>query len=292
MPLSKHRTGELLILLCAFLSSLFPIVTIISYRELPTFFASGTATLLSTIFFAILLTIRGEWKQLKQSGIWRDLLLISLFIGIYYILIFAALRITTAGDVSIMSLMEVLFTFLIMGVLLKHERMHLRHIVGGLCMVAGAGLILSPHTSGWSIGNLLVILATISAPFGNYFAQHLRQRVSVHVIMFIRSILIGTVLLGIGVCIEPLPTRSALLHSTIPLLINAIVLLGISKILWIEAIHRISISTAISLQGITPLFTLIFAYFLLHESILLSQLAGFVPIFAGVLLLTSRKEKS
>jgi drug/metabolite transporter (DMT)-like permease len=288
MQRNSARLGEASILLSALLWSLFPVLTILTYSTLSPLFTAGIATLLASLFFAVLLTIRDEWGMLLARGAWKDIALATFFIGIaYYGLMFLALRSTSAGNAAILALMEVFFSFLIVGLLLKHEPLSPRTIIGGTCMVLGAVLVLLPNaTMEWQKGSLLVIAATAFAPLGNRHAQRARALVTSNAIMFVRSLLSGSTLLALGLIIEPYPTTQALIHSAGYLLINGILVLGLSKILWIEGIHRLPITKAISIESINPLFTLLFAFLILHEMPGLPQIAALVPIGVGMLLLT------
>jgi drug/metabolite transporter (DMT)-like permease len=71
---------------------------------------------------------------------------------------------------------------------------------------------------------------------------------------------------------------------------NGIFIFGLSKILWVEAIHRIPITKTISLACIQPLLTMIFAYFFLRQSATVVQLLSLVPMAVGMLLLTRRSK--
>ena len=48
--------------------------------------------------------------------------------------------------------------------------------------------------------------------------------------------------------------------SLLFLVINGVLLLGVSKILWIEGIHRINVTKANALNSLGPLLTLLFAW--------------------------------
>jgi drug/metabolite transporter (DMT)-like permease len=62
--------------------------------------------------------------------------------------------------------------------------------------------------------------------------------------------------------------------------------LGLSKLLWIEGIHRISVTKASALSSMSPLLTLLFAWLLLGNVPSIFQLVSFIPMFFGVLLLS------
>jgi drug/metabolite transporter (DMT)-like permease len=77
-------------------------------------------------------------------------------------------------------------------------------------------------------------------------------------------------------------------YATLPYLILAgIAFFGLSKYLWIEAIHRISITKASALASLTPLLTLLLAWLILHQTPTIWQLASLVPFIVGTLLLTN-----
>jgi drug/metabolite transporter (DMT)-like permease len=103
--------------------------------------------------------------------------------------------------------------------------------------------------------------------------------------MLIRSAVSGIFFLVLACALEPLPSGTTILGSLPLLFLNGFFLMGLSKILWIEAIHRVPIAKAISLSAVSPLFTLGFAYSLLGEVPTAFQIAGVIPMIAGVCLL-------
>ena len=50
----------------------------------------------------------------------------------------------------------------------------------------------------------------------------------------------------------------------------------------------LSITKAISLSSVGPFFTLVLAYFILHERATVLQVTGLLPIVLGVVLLTRK----
>lgn len=294
MSLNCNRPGEAYILLSACLWSTFPVITILSFGTLSPFLSAGMSTLFAAVFFACLLTAKREWPLLLKREAWKDILLTTLCIGVaFYGLLFTGLRYTTAGNAAILSLMEVFFSFVILGLLLRHEPLFTRTIIGAACMVLGALFVLLPRgTGGWHAGDVLVIAATAFAPLGNRASQRARKLVTTNVIMFLRSVISGIFLLLLAKLFEPPVAISAVFASLGFLLINGIFLLGLSKILWIEGIHRIPITRAISIESITPLLTLLVAWFVLYESPSVLQVASLVPIAAGMVLLTKSSRRT
>ncbi len=287
MPMSQDRAGELFIFTESFLWSLFPVVTILTFSRLTPLFSAALGTMLSCVFFALVLTLRKNWHEAFVREAWRDILLASAFIGVFfYVFLYLGISRTTADNASIMALMEVFFSFLILAFVWKKETVDARRTVGAVLMAGGALLILLPKASGWHAGDLLVLIATMFPPLGNHFARQAHARESAAFIMFARGVISSFVLLALAFALEPAPSAGTLASSWPALVINGFFLLGFSKILWLEGIARIPITKAIALASIGPLFTFVFAYFLLHEQVTLWQLAGFLPIAAGILLLT------
>ncbi len=262
-------------------------VTILTYSSLTPLFSAALGTLLAAAFFAIVLTLRKRWNHLLRRTAWKDMVLTSFFIGVlFYGFMFTGLRYTTAGNGAILSLMEVFFSFLILGLFLKHEQLSPRHVLGGTLMVLGALCVLLPNASVFQRGDLFIIAATACAPLGNKYAQLARKRVSSETIMFFRSVLSGLFLLFLATFLEPIPSSTTIVSSFGFLFVNGVILLGLSKILWIEGIHRIPITKAISLESVMPFMTLIVAYVVLHEPVTPFQILGLLPIIAGISLLT------
>jgi len=292
VSIPTHRKGELSIIAGSVLWSLFPVITILSYSALTPLFAAAIATLVAAPFFALLITLKGQWPLLLVRRAWKDILFTTFYIGIlFYGFTFLGLKTTTAGNAAIMGQMETFFAFLLLGYWLHHERVTPAQLAGGMAMVLGAALILLPKADSWHTGDWLIVLAAACAPLGNKHAQAAREIVSSEVIMFYRSILSGLFLLLLAFVVEPRPELQALSASIGFLAINGFLLLGLSKILWIEGINRITITEATALNCVTPLFTLLFAFFLLNEKISLFQIVGFIPIAVGVILLTKNGTK-
>ncbi|MFH0770544.1 MAG: DMT family transporter [Candidatus Peregrinibacteria bacterium] len=293
MPLSETRKGELSIFLSTLLWSLFPVITILTFSGMGPMLSSALSTLFGALFFAIVLTVRGRWRELKMRSAWKDILLASVSIGIiFYGLMFLGLAHTTAGNASIVSLMEIFFSFLILGVIVRHEHLPFRRILGAVSMALGAAVILAPKSSGWHSGDLLVLLATVFGPIGNFYAQRARRAVSAECIMFFRSVFSGLFLLCVAMLLEPIPSGAAFAGSFWFLVINGILLFGLSKILWIDGIHHIPITKAISLESMTPALTLLVAFFALGEPIMKYQILGFVPIVLGIWLLMRGEQET
>jgi drug/metabolite transporter (DMT)-like permease len=264
----------------------------LSFRETPVLFSTAATTLCAIPCFVIVLTIRRQWAELHIREARQPILLATLIIGIlYYGLVFIGTEYTSAGNTSIILLMEIFFSFVILGGLRK-ESQPASHWLGGAFMILGACLVLFPGTSRLAKGDLILLIASAVPPLGNYFMRQARALVSSSTIMLVRSLLSGLFFLLLAFALEAPPSGSMILRSLPFLFVNGFFLMGLSKLLWIEGIHRITIGKAISLSAVSPLFTLGFAYFILGEVPTFFQISGVIPMIAGVFLLMRRELRS
>lgn len=291
MNLSRDRKGELSIFSSTLLWSSFPVITILSYNTLPPLISLLFSTFFSLFFFTALIAKKHLWNEIANRAAYKDIMIATLLLGIvYYILVFIGLQYTSPGNASIISLTQIFFGFLFFHVF-RREYIPTTHIWGGLLMICGALIVLGSNFHTFQGGDVLILLANMIAPFGNFYAQKARKQVSSETIMFFRSGLSSIFLFVLALFLQIPFSAQAIQQSLFFLLINGILLLGLSKILWIEGIHRISVPKANALESIAPLFTLFFAWLLLQQIPTVWQLASLIPIAAGVILLSKNHTK-
>lgn len=288
MVLSREKKGEFFVFAESFLWGLFPVITLLSFNNLSPLVSLLGSIIFATIFFAAILTVRSKWGELKNTSALKDILLATLIIGILlYLLYFFGLQRTSAGNVSIVALTEIFFSYLFFHVF-KKNYIPPAHLIGATLMVVGALIVLIPSLQNFRGGELLIMLAAMIAPFGNFFQQKAREKVSSETLMFVRS-LVSSIFILFLILILKTPLSFTTIKISLPLLlINGVFMMGLSKIFWIEGIHRISVTKANALASISPLLTLIFAWILLKDAPTIWQLLSFVPMFFGVLLLGKR----
>lgn len=292
MNTSRGRKGEIFIILAVLAGALFPVITILSYNTLSPLVSFAGSTFFAAVFFAVVLTIRKKWHELKNKAALKDVLLTTLIIGIiYYLLFFFGLRHTSAGNASIIVLTEIFFSYFFFHVWRK-DHLPSEHKIGIVLMATGALIVLYPTLEGFTGGEILILIASFIAPLGNFFQQRARRMVSSESIMFVRS-LIGTLFIfSLILIFKQSISYPDLKSSIIPLLINGIFLFGLSKIFWIEGIHRINVTKANALGSISPLFTLVFAWILLKDIPTVWQLLSLAPMTLGVIFLGMNKKNN
>lgn len=285
---SRDFGGMPYILLSAVLWASFPVLTAVALKTLPVFTAAALTTLCSTFFFLTLLFLQPQ-KQKPSRRCIRDIAFACVTIGIgYYIFSYVGISLTTPGNAAIVMLMEIFFSYLFISVIAKHEPFVVSHVLGALLMVSGVMFVLAPSANGFSTGDIVLLFGSMLPPLGNVAMQRARKEVSAAYIMFFRS-LTGTVTLALLACVfDGVPTQAALFSALPAILVGGFLLMGFSKILWIEAIHRLPITQTISVASIQPLFTMFFAYVLLSQTPEWVQLFSLPPIAVGMYLLTKK----
>jgi drug/metabolite transporter (DMT)-like permease len=288
----RERQGEYFILLQALLWSLFPVITILSYSRLPPLVSFGWSTFLAALFFGSLLTLRHRWGEIMDRSSLKNMLWAALFLGIlYYCLVFFGLHYTSAGNASLIATTEIFFSFIFFHVWHK-DFISSKNIVGAIFMLIGAFIVLFPNTTKLHLGDLLILLAAMIAPFGNYFQQKARETVSSEMILFVRSSISTPVVFILSHLFKERSSVTDLQSSAVLILINGLLLLGFSKILWVEGIHRISVTKSNALASIAPPLTLLFAWLILDNIPTRFQLLSIVPIIFGIILLSMNKSPS
>src|SRR3989344_4296734 len=260
MAISEQRKGELLIFFQALIWGMFPVITVLAYAEVLPLTALGVSTCFSSAFFDLVLTKRGKWREVLDSRAFWDVLLGTLFLGIlFYVLFFLGLKHTSPGNAGIIASTEVLFSFVFFH-LWRRDSIPTSHIFGAVLMMLCAVIVLYPSFTHLRTGDFL----------------------------FFRSVVSGSVVLFFVYFTSGPSIFSGAKGAFWVLLLNGVLVLGLGKVLWVEGIHRISVTKANALSMISPLLTLIYAWVLLNQSPTIWQLSAFVPLFFGTILL-SRK---
>ncbi|MCK5472190.1 DMT family transporter, partial [Candidatus Gracilibacteria bacterium] len=143
--ISRERSGELFIFSEAILWSAFPVVSVFAYKFLPPLFTVAWSTFFATVFFAVLLIFQKRWKEISIREAWRPIFFATILIAvIYYALFFLGLQHTSVGNAAIILQMEVWFSFIFFGLILRKEKYTLTALIGATLMFGGVLLILFP----------------------------------------------------------------------------------------------------------------------------------------------------
>lgn len=283
--MTKEREGEILMVGLAILESWFPIFSIVSISYIGALHTYTYSLLIALAFFIMIMFKRDRFKELKNRAAYKDLLLTSFWITSLFALVFIGMRYTTAGNMAVIIFLQLLFSYLYFNVFGK-EKMHTLHVWGAFIMGMGALIILIPNEPTFNKGDLLILIAAAIAPLANLYQKRAREFCSSETILGFRTFMGLPFIALMAWAFEPAVGYDALVPALPSLLFIGILIYVVSKIMWIEALHRTSITKLSAMMGLVPMMTLIFAYFYLHEVPELRQVLGIVPVLVGGYLIT------
>ena len=283
--MTKEREGEFLMLGLAVIESWFPILSIVSMSYIGALHTYTYSLIIALVFFIVIMTKRDRFKELKNREAYKDLLLTSFWITLLFTLVFIGMQYTTAGNMAVIIFLQLLFSYLYFNVFGK-EKMDTLHLVGAVIMGIGALIILFPKELTLNKGDLLILVAAAIAPIANLYQKRARTFCSSETILGFRT-LVGLPFIALMAWyFEPATTYEGLMSALPYLLLIGIFIYVISKIMWIEALHRTSITKISAMMGLVPMMTLFFAYFYLNEVPEARQILGIIPVLVGGYLLT------
>jgi drug/metabolite transporter (DMT)-like permease len=234
-----------------------------------------------------MMIVRKRWQELRNLKAWKYAFGIAIFNGVlYYGLYFYGLTKTVSANGAIVALFEVVTSYLFFQVIHK-ETIPKKHILGIILTTCGALFIFIPKFGHFYIGDLFILLATFFAPFGNRYAQKARKIVSGETVLFIRNIITMPLLFILALFFCTSPLVQPLGNSVWWLLLNGLIILGLSKVFWMEGIHRMSVTKALAISSLSPFFTIIFAWLIIGQKATPAQFISLPLLIAGVFLLTN-----
>jgi drug/metabolite transporter (DMT)-like permease len=288
--MTKEREGEILMVGLSILESWFPIFSIVAISYIGALHTYTYSLLIALVFFIMIMFKRDRFKELKNKAAYKDLLLTSFWITSLFALVFIGMRYTTAGNMAVIIFLQLLFSYLYFNLFGK-EKMHTLHLWGAFIMGVGALIILIPDELTFNKGDLLILVAAAIAPVANLYQKRAREFCSSETILGFRTLTGLPFIALMAWAFEPAVGYEAFVSALPSLLFIGILIYVVSKIMWIEALHRTSITKLSAMLGLVPMMTLIFAYFYLDEVPELRQILGIIPILAGGYLLTKPLKK-
>lgn len=287
--MTEAQKGNIFIVSEMILWALFPVLSVLGFNGLPFAVSVFWVNLFATIFFLILMCVRGRWSELKNWIVWKYTLGVVLFICVlFYGFYFYGLQSTVPANASIVALFEVVPTYIFFQIIRK-EHFDSKHILGIILGVIGVLIVLLPKSDGFRQGDLIILCATIFPPLGNFYQQKVRKIASSETILFLRSLLTLPFFLVFIYLMGSSVNFSNIKPVLGWILLNGIFVFGISKILWVEGIHRMSVTRAIAISGLNPIFTVLFAWLLMHQLPTASQLLALPFLIVSILILTNFK---
>lgn len=285
--MNREHSGELFLLAFTFFESWFPILTILALKHVTPILAYGLTLVFSLFSFVLIVLIQGKIHEFFHWQAYGNLFKTAFFISLMFICIYSGLTYTTAGNMAVLIFLQFFFSFLYFN-LLGSESFSRTHLAGALLMAGGAIIILFPEELVVNKGDLLILLGAAIAPIANMYQKKARAQVSSETVLAFRTFIAMPVLLGLAALLEPAPRFDQILSALPWLALSGLFIMGLSKMFWVEAIYRISITKACAMSALIPVFTLMFAFLFLGELPEGRQLAGIFPVLTGGYLITRR----
>lgn len=283
--MTTQREGELYMLGLALLESWFPILSIVAIQHIGALHTYAFSLLVSLLFFAVIMIKRNLFVELKNPNAYKDLFLTSFWITTLFIFVFLGMQYTTAGNMSVIIFMQVLFSYLYFNVF-GDEKMDKIHTFGAIMMVVGAVVIMMPKELVLNKGDMLIMIGAAIAPIANFYSKRTRKYCSSETILGFRTLVALPVIALFAWIVEPEIGLSDVIQALPYVVLIGFLIFGVSKIFWMEALHRVDITKLSAMLAIIPMITLFFAYLYLDEIPEVRQLLGIVPVLLGGYLLT------
>lgn len=190
---------------------------------------------------------------------------------------------------AVIVFLQVLFSYLYFNVL-GSEKMQKSHLIGAIIMTIGALIILIPDDMHFNKGDWLILASAAMAPIVNLYQKRARNYCSAETILGFRTVVGFPFVALLAYFLEPAVSYENFLLALPYIFLIATGVYVAAKIMWIEALNRMSITKLSAMLAVLPVFTLIFAYLYLNEVPEFRQLLGIVPVLMGGYLITKPVE--
>lgn len=282
---NSEKIGSMFALLSGLMLGLFPVFVNRGVQNIPPLFFAGASTSLAAWGALVYSAKQKSFFEFKNKKAYPSLLMVALFIVIIpYLLFFIGASKTSGVNTAVLLLSEIIFTTIFTHFI--GEKTTMNKIVGASGIFFGAFLIVYRGVSEINTGDILIVLSTLSFPIGNFYSKKTLNLVSPPTILLFRFTLSGLFFIILSILFEGFLWSGDVLnvvsHNMFFILFNGLIILGIGKIVWYEALKRLDISKAISLEMTFPLFSLLTLVLFFGEKISGLQWLGISAMLVGV----------
>lgn len=284
---SRQGQGEFFVISSCILEAWFPIAVFYLAHSLGGIHAFFYSLVIAATVLSLYSFWSGAYHQLSNRAVYGDLLKTSLLMASLFSLIFVGAQYTTASHVALIIFLQLLFAYLYFQ-RRAEETLDPTHLLGAILMGAGAIVVLFPMDEQWqlNVGDLLVLLAAMLAPLGNFYQKRARKSIDGANILLVRSLIGLPVVYILAVLFEVTPNWQQIESQLGWLVFLGLGIFVVAKLLWMESLHRLSIAKVNALYAVSPLLTLVLAYWLLNEVPSLLQMLAVIPILLGGYFIT------
>jgi drug/metabolite transporter (DMT)-like permease len=249
--------------------------------------------------FLFLPFVLRSWPQLSRASLVRLAWLCLFGFVLNKAAEFSGLALTTASDTALLIAAEGLCTALF-GMLLLHERLAGRSVVGmglsavGVYLVVQRGVSL-PSVGGGTrvIGDLLVVLALVFEAVYSVLGKSEAERSPAVVVTgacVIGSLAVWLPAAAANVALAGLPALT--LGAWLGVLYLAVAGTVLAYLGWIVALRHVEATLAAPTLFLQPLAGTLLAVVLLHDRVVPATLLGGALIIAGIWMVSTRREQA
>lgn len=287
--MKKENLGVLYGILAAMIYGFFPVLLHHGTQSTPpiTFIAIGT--LLGGVTAFIYALYKKKLGELKNTAAYFPLMMVTLFIVIIpWALISIGSSMTTGVNTSLLLLIEIFYTMIFTHFI--GETTTRIKVLGAVCVLLGSVLIAYNGSLVINRGDLLILLAPLFFPIGNFYSKRALQVVSPETITYVRYILGGLFFLLMSLILEPTVHYGEVIKMHWGLLLGlGVIAIGARTIIAYASLRRLDISKFIFIANVFPISSLIILVVFFDEVASLYQLIGFIVIMIGLYFAVKRQ---
>jgi len=247
---------------------------------------------IAAIIMVIYITWRGKrlprdkrsWFALAIMGLLNNAIPFSAIVfGQQYI---------TGGLAAILNSTTAFFGVMLAGLFFKDERLTLRRLIGVIMGILGVAIIIGmdvlSHLSLTSIGQLLIIVSSISYAFAGIWGRLQVKNLGVEVTATGMLISSSVWMLILATMVEGFPLEALSLRSTAAILTFSVVCTAVAYLLYFAILSAAGAANLTLVTIIIPPFALMLDAFALGEWVTGQQLLGFAIIASGLLVISGK----
>ena len=247
---------------------------------------------IAAIIMVIYITWRGKrlprdkrsWFALAIMGLLNNAIPFSAIVfGQQYI---------TGGLAAILNSTTAFFGVMLAGLFFKDELLTLRRLIGVIMGILGVAIIIGmdvlSHLSLTSIGQLLIIVSSISYAFAGIWGRLQVKNLGVEVTATGMLISSSVWMLILATMVEGFPLEALSLRSTAAILTFSVVCTAIAYLLYFAILSAAGAANLTLVTIIIPPFALMLDAFALGEWVTGQQLLGFAIIASGLLVISGK----
>ena len=235
-----------------------------------------------------LMYLMGKRWPTKRSDIVTGIVLGILNNSIYLGLFFVAMQTVTAGIAALIAALTPLVTVLLAQPVLG-ERLNRRVIAGIGLGILGAFIVLRQRLDSGiddPTGILLCLIAMVCLSAGTVLYRKRGSHADPFVMNTIQTVASGFALLPVALVMDDWTTIT--FNATFFLSVGylSIMLSIVALLIWFRLIRVAGAGKASAFHFLNPGLGMLFAYVILGEPVAATDMAGLVPIIAGIILVT------